>query len=72
MVALCKEHAGTDVFIRKGKMVDYLQDVAWKNLGPRTTDGTIADNPMDDVAATWGWTLPSGTILEGIEFDEML
>ena len=34
----------------------------WVELGPLGTDGIEGETPAQDVAETWGWTLPDSQL----------
>ena len=49
-----------------GELSDRQSANAWKNLGPLTTIGVIAEGPKEDVARHWGWKLDNTTLLEAM------
>ena len=56
---------GSDIYIRYGELLDWQSaGNAWKNIGPLTTIGVIAEDPKEDVARHWGWKLDNTTLLE--------
>ena len=49
-----QDHVGVEVFRRRGSVDEAFHHLTWQNIGPLGTEGTIAEDPVNDGPEVWG------------------